>query len=200
MGTPFTSSSWYRVAELKPKLRPHSQIHRHRYRNQAWYVLQDHATGRVHRFTPAAYLFIGNMDGVKTVDQIWTDIAVQLDEDAPTQDEIIQLLSQLHSADMLQLDSRPDPDELFERLSRQRRSLLKRNVKNPLSITIPLWDPDRFLDRSIRLIQPLNGWIGLSPVFRLNRRITDVEGGSPWTMSDMYLRRYAREMARHSSS
>jgi putative peptide zinc metalloprotease protein len=161
MATPFTSSSWYRVAELKPRLRPHSQIHRHRYRHQPWYVLQDHATGRVHRFTPAAYLFIGNMDGVKTVDQIWTEIAVQLDEDAPTQDEIIQLLAQLHSADMLQLDSRPDPDELFERLSRQRRSLLKRNVRNPLSITIPLWDPDRFLERTVTLVQPLNSWIGL---------------------------------------
>jgi putative peptide zinc metalloprotease protein len=161
MAAPFTSSSWYRVAELKPKLRPHSQIHRHRYRHQPWYVLQDHATGRVHRFTPAAYLFIGNMDGVKTVDQIWTEIAVQLDEDAPTQDEIIQLLAQLHCADMLQLDSRPDPDELFERLSRQRRSLLRRNVRNPLSMTIPLWDPDRFLDRSIRLIRPILGWTGL---------------------------------------
>jgi putative peptide zinc metalloprotease protein len=161
MASSFTSSSWYRIAHLKPRLRAHSQIHRHRYRRQPWYVLQDHATGRVHRFTPAAYLFIGNMDGVKTIDQIWTEIAVQLDEDAPTQDEIIQLLAQLHSADMLQLDSRPDPDELFERLSRQRRSLIKRNIRNPLSITIPVWDPDRFLERTIRLVKPLNSSIGL---------------------------------------
>lgn len=160
MASSFTSSSWYRVAGLKPKLRPHSQIHRHRYRNQPWYVLQDHATGRAHRFTPAAYLFIGNMDGERTVDEIWAEIAVQLDEDAPTQDEIIQLLAQLHAADMLQLDARPDPDELFERFSRQRRSVLKRNVRNPLSITIPLWDPDRFLDRSINPARWAISWFG----------------------------------------
>ena len=28
------SSSWYRVADLKPRLRSHVQIHRHRYRGQ----------------------------------------------------------------------------------------------------------------------------------------------------------------------
>jgi putative peptide zinc metalloprotease protein len=161
MAEAFLSSSWYRIAALKPKLRPHSQIHRHRYRNQAWYVLQDHATGRSHRFTPAAYLFIGNMDGNRTVDQIWTEIAVQLDENAPTQEEIIQLLSQLHAADMLQLDSQPDSAELFERFSKQRRSILKRNLKNPLSMTIPLWDPDRFLERSLKLIRPVMNPLGL---------------------------------------
>jgi putative peptide zinc metalloprotease protein len=33
---PFLSSSWYRIAALRPKLREHAHIQRHRYRGHAW--------------------------------------------------------------------------------------------------------------------------------------------------------------------
>ena len=61
MAEPFLSSSWYRVYTLKPKLRLHVRIHRHRYRGSAWYVVQDPSTGKSHRFTPLAYYFIANL-------------------------------------------------------------------------------------------------------------------------------------------
>ena len=53
-GTLF-SPSWYRVAPLKPRLRSHVEMHRHSYRDEVWFILQDHASGRSHRLTPAAY-------------------------------------------------------------------------------------------------------------------------------------------------
>ena len=68
---PLFSSSWYRVAELQPRLRSHAQIHRHRYRGQTWYVLEDRASQRHHRFTPQAHLLIGLMDGQRTVQELW---------------------------------------------------------------------------------------------------------------------------------
>jgi putative peptide zinc metalloprotease protein len=159
MGEPFLSSSWYRVAGLRPKLRPHAQIHRHRYRSQAYYVLQDHASGRMHRFTPAAYLFIGRMDGKRTVDAIWSEVVEQLEDDAPTQDEIVQLLSQLHAADILQSDVTPDAGELFERYAKQ-QTTLRRNLRNPFAITLQLWDPDAFLERTLSVVGSLLGWAG----------------------------------------
>ena len=159
MGEPFLSSSWYRVAGLRPKLRPHAQIHRHRYRGQAYYVLQDHASGRMHRFTPAAYLFIGRMDGKRTVDAIWSEVVEQLEDDAPTQDEIVQLLSQLHAADILQSDVTPDAGELFERYAKQ-HTTFRRNLRNPFAIALPLWDPDAFLERTLPIVGPLFGWTG----------------------------------------
>ena len=60
------SPSWYRVAGLTPRIRSHARIHRHRYRGQTWYVLQDRATERFHRFSPAGYSLIGLMDGRRT--------------------------------------------------------------------------------------------------------------------------------------
>ena len=61
------SPSWYRVANLKPRLRSQSEIHRHFYRGERWHILQDHATGRHFRFSPIAYELIGLMDGQRTV-------------------------------------------------------------------------------------------------------------------------------------
>jgi putative peptide zinc metalloprotease protein len=86
------ASTWYRVADLKPRLRPHARLHRHRYRGELWYLLQDPISNRVHRFTPAARLFIAAMDGQRTVQKLWEMAQTHLGEDAPTQDEVINLL------------------------------------------------------------------------------------------------------------
>ena len=118
---PLFSSSWYRVAELQPRLRSHAHIHRHRYRGQTWYVLEDRASQRHHRFTPQAHLLIGLMDGQRTVQELWDIACDRLGDDSPTQEEVIQLLSQLHASDVLQCDVPPNAAELLERYERQRR-------------------------------------------------------------------------------
>ena len=101
------SPSWYRVADLKPRLRQHAELHRHDYRGKVWFVLQDHAGGRSHRFTPAAYRLIGLMDGERTVQELWDNFIEQEGDEAPTQDEVIRLLGQLHAADVLICDVTP---------------------------------------------------------------------------------------------
>ena len=60
------SSSWHSVAELKPRLISQARVHRHVYRGQVWYVVQDQTGGRYHRLSPEAYTLIKGMDGTKT--------------------------------------------------------------------------------------------------------------------------------------
>ena len=146
MPAPLLSSLWYRVADLKPKLRSHARLHRHRYRGQLWYLLQDPASGRVNRFTPAARLVIALMDGRRSVAALWEIANRRLGENAPTQDEMIQLLVQLHAADLLQSDVTPDVAELFDRGEQEERARYRRSFGNPMAIRIPLWDPDAFLN------------------------------------------------------
>ena len=143
------SPSWYRVAELKPRLRSHAQIHRHDYRGKVWFILQDHAAGRSHRFSPAAYRFIGMMDGKRTVQQLWDAINSQAGDQAPTQDEVIRLLGQFHAADAMICDVTPDSRELFRRYQKQKSMKLKQRFWSPMAIRIPLIDPERFLDRTL---------------------------------------------------
>ena len=155
------SRSWYRVAGLKPRLRSHAEIHRHDYRDEVWYVLEDTSSGRCHRFSTAAHYLIGLMDGERTVQQIWDAAVVRLGDDAPTQDETIRLLGQMHAADVLLCDLPPDSREIFERRERQDRQQLFQRLAQPLAVRIPLFDPDRFLTRWMPLVRPLFSWFGL---------------------------------------
>ncbi len=160
MAGPLFSDSWYRVAGLTPKLRTHTQINRHRYRGRIWYVLQDLSTDRVHRFSPAANLIIGLMDGRRTVQNIWESAATRLGDDVPTQDEMIQLLGQLHNADVLQSDVSPLTTELLERHDVQQRRTWQSSLMSPLSLRVPLFDPDRVLQRFLRPARLLFSWPG----------------------------------------
>ncbi|MCM2309625.1 MAG: efflux RND transporter periplasmic adaptor subunit [Sulfuritalea sp.] len=154
------STSWYRVASIRPRLRNHAQIHRHIYRDSVWYVLQNHSTGKFHRFTPVANLIIGLMDGRRTLQEIWDIACDRLGDEVPTQDEVIKLLSDLHRADVLQSDAPPDLKELQQRRIKHVRMRWKQYLGNPLSLRIPLFDPDRMLNRLMPFIRPLLGWRG----------------------------------------
>ncbi len=160
MTTSLYSPSWYRVSSLKPRLRSHVEIHRHNYRGDLWYILQDHVSGRFQRFTPAAYLLIGLMDGKQTVEEIWWVGRSQLGEDAPTQEEMIRLLSQLHAVDVLQCDVPPDTAELLKRFEKTQSVKWKQNVRNPLFMRFSLFDPERFLIWFKPFARPLFSWFG----------------------------------------
>jgi putative peptide zinc metalloprotease protein len=153
------SSSWYRVASLRPRLRGHVRIHRHQYRGERWYVLEDRVSRRMHRFNPPAYFVIGLMDGARSVQELWDAAIARFGDDAPTQDEMIRLLGQLHAADVLQVEVSPDVAELMRRAQRARRMNLLQKL-SPLALRIPLADPDRLLERMAHWYRPLFGWGG----------------------------------------
>ncbi len=154
------SPLWYRVAKLRPKLHSHIEIHRHDYRGLIWYLLEDTTTGRNHRFNPAAYQFIGLLDGNNNVQAIYKQICDQLEDFAPGQEEIIQLLGQLHAADLIQTNVLTDTEELFERQAKQKSSKLKQRFSNPVIQRIPLWDPEEFLNRHFNKVS----WLFTYPV------------------------------------
>src|SRR5699024_9214591 len=118
--TALHSNSWHRVSVLRPRLRSHVQLHRHVYRGEVWYVMQDHSSGEFHRYTPEANLLISLMNGRRTVQEIWDIVCAQLADDAMPQDEVIRLLSQLHNADVLLTDKSPDVVDLVDRRRKQR--------------------------------------------------------------------------------
>jgi putative peptide zinc metalloprotease protein len=162
MSEDLLSSSWYRVAAVKPCLREHARLHRMRYRGELWYLLQDPVSNQVHRFTPAARFVIAAMDGVRNVQQLWELANRRLGEEAPTQDDIIRLLGQLHAADLLRSDATPDTAEAYERGERQARQVRQRSYMNPMAIRLHLFDPDAMLNRLRPLIDLIwSKWGGL---------------------------------------
>jgi len=152
------SAFWYRVAELKPKLRYQVRFHRHEYRGEIWYALEDATSGRYHRFGLSAYQIIGRMNGERTLNDIWDSLNNLFDDDVPSQDEIIQLLGQLHAADLLLCDVPPDAEEVLLRNNERKLGKLKSRLTNPVAQRIPLWDPNRFLGRLSPWLRWLNHW------------------------------------------
>ena len=148
------SQSWYRVAELKPRLRSHTRFHHHVYRGRDWYILQDDSTGRFHRFSREAYFIVGLMDGRSSMHDIWEAACTRLGDDMPTQDEVINLLSYLHRSDALQTDKPPDMDDFGKRSRQEKTSRWIAMARSPAAMSFPIWDPDSFLDKSLFLVRP----------------------------------------------
>lgn len=155
---PTFSESWYRVADLKVKLRPSAQISRQHYRGDRWYVVRDPAGNQFHRLSAPAYNFVGLLDGSRTVAEAWELVGGQLADDAPTQNEVIQILSQLHAANLLEANVTPDAAVLLKRHKKQQQRKWQGRLMNILFPRIPLWDPDRFLVRWMPVMRHLLSW------------------------------------------
>ncbi len=159
---PTFSESWYRVADLRPRLRSTVQAHRQHFRGQLWQVLQDPAGSEFFRLSAPAYHFVGMLDGHRTVGEVWRACTEQLGDSAPTQGEAIQLLGQLYVSNLLSCELPPDAEGLFRRYRRRRVREVQSYLMSLLFLRIPLIDPDRFLDRWIALVGWLYSWFGLA--------------------------------------
>lgn len=142
------SRDWYRLAELKPQLHRHVEVHVHRYRQERSYVLQNHSTGQFRRLTPQAYLLIGLMDGNRTVETVWQLASERLGEELPTHEEIVQLIGDLSRSNILKMDHSGDAAESLRFGQEQKRKKWLGKLRSPLSVQIPLLDPNDFLDRT----------------------------------------------------
>jgi putative peptide zinc metalloprotease protein len=142
---PTFSESWYRVQSLRMKLRASAQISRQYYRGERWYVVRDPAGNQFHRLSDPAYRFVALLDGSRTVEQAWELCGGQLEDDAPTQPEVIQILSHLYSANLIDADITPDATILLRRHKQQSKRKMQGRMMNMLFPRIPMWDPDRFL-------------------------------------------------------
>jgi putative peptide zinc metalloprotease protein len=141
------SESWYRVANLRLGLRPHVQVHRQFFRGRRWYVVQDPFNNQFFRLQPAAYEFVARLRPSKTVEEVWTQCMERDPQNAPGQEDIIRLLSQLYFANLLQYDLPGDSRKLFERYKQRRQREVQSWFLNIMFARFPLLDPDEFLNR-----------------------------------------------------
>jgi len=157
--TQLVSSHWYRAAGIAPRLRQQLRIHAQRYRGQLWFVIEDRVNGRYHRFERRAWRIIRLLDGSLTLERLWQRLATEGGPDAPSQEDVLALLGQLHALDLLASGSLPDLAEAARRQRRLARMRWWQRYLNPLALRISLVDPDRFLRRAVGTLKPiLNGF------------------------------------------
>ncbi len=144
---------WNHVASLKPQLHKHISAHPHIFRGSRWYILSDAVRGKHLRFNDVAYEFIGRLDGDRTVDEVYQQVQSKLGEDSPSQKELIATLVQLFSIGALKSGIPTDVEQLFARHQAEKSNDRTRRLLNPLAIRFPLFDPDRFLNRTIPFVR-----------------------------------------------
>ena len=158
---PTFHEAWYRVAGLRPRLLSGVQVHRQHFRDQSWYVLENPTSDQYSRISEEAYRFIGLLNGRRIVSDVWRICNEQLGDRAPTQGEVIQLLGQLHAANLLYVELAPDSEALFNRYHQRVTREVQNYLMNLLFLRIPLLDPNRFLDRWVGIFGRVFSWVGL---------------------------------------
>ena len=156
------SDSWFRVAGMRVSLLPTVRVQRQRFRGRDWYVLEDSFTQRFFRLTPEAWAFVSRLTPDKTVEETWNEFRDCHPSQAPGQDAVIQLLSQLHVSNLLYFRHQPDNDAIVERVRRTRNRELAGKAMSFLFFRIPLLDPNAWLDRIRPFIRFITGpWMAV---------------------------------------
>ena len=165
MMEPLLAPDWYRVAHMRPRLRPGVRVSQQRVRGAPWYLLTDPISGRHHRFNDIAYRLIAACDGERTLDEVWAARAAADGDLAPTQGEAVRVFAQAFGANLFVGDVAPDAAAIVKAQMRGQRQRTRAAV-NPLAFKVPLWDPDAFLGAHIGrlrwLFTPLAGRIALA--------------------------------------
>lgn len=159
---PTFSPLWHRVRALKPRLRPHVQVTRQFYRGRRWHVVHDPASNAFYRLSPVGYELVGLLDGSRTVEEVW-NLSLELNGDAaPTQGEVIEMLGQMYSSNLLAIDINPETEQL---LSRGKDRVKRRMASQAIGIMyfrIRLFNPDRYLSWLTPILRPLINPLGFA--------------------------------------
>lgn len=141
-------STWLAIAPLRLRLAPQVRFSRQIIRGEVWFILQDPLSGRHFRVTSEAHLLLELLDGSRTLEQVYELAGRRQGEHRPSQQEIVDLVLQLHGSDLMRGMPKRGSRELAARAVAIRRARMMRTLKSPLTIRIPLINPDRFLERT----------------------------------------------------
>ncbi len=145
---------------MRPRLRPHVQITRQHYRGKRWHVVHDPSSNAFFRLSPVGHEFVGLLDGRRTVEEVWQLGLSRHGDDALTQNEVIQLLSQLHGSNLLSADTAPETEQL---LRRGRERIQKKAMQQAIGLMyfkVKLFNPDHILTWLEPIFRPVLNRIG----------------------------------------
>jgi putative peptide zinc metalloprotease protein len=151
---------WQHLAALRPRLAPHVRIDRQEVRGQLWYIIRDATSGRQFRVTPEAWHFVGLLDGERSVEAALEASQAVLGDMAPGEGEATRLLTQLSTLGLMVGEGSADAERLYDQAAKLQRSRRIAQMRTPLAIRFPLFDPDRVLVRLAPLGRAIFSRIG----------------------------------------
>ena len=149
------SDLWYRVGPTQPRLSAHARVVRQHFGATISYIVEDPASGQFYRMSESAHFFLGMLDGKTTVDQAWQACNEQLGDAAPTQREVIELLSRLQMYGLVLGEGALDAEMLEQRLQKARKQRTQKRTGRWMFPHVPLVNPEPWLKRHEKLCRAL---------------------------------------------
>lgn len=137
------------------------QITRQHYRGARWHVVHDPASNAYYRLSPVSHEFVSLLDGKRTVEQVWELSLTRHGDDAPTQNEVIQLLSQLFTSNLLSADVPPETEQLLRRGRERLGKKVQQQLIGLMYFRIKLFNPDFILRTLEPVFRPVLNRVGL---------------------------------------
>lgn len=141
--------SWFRVKDRHLGLLPGVELVRQHFKGERWYVVCDKLGHQYFRIRPEAYTFICHLEETATVAEAWEQVLRTDSANAPSQGDVVQLLSQLYRSGLLRGDQLIDIEALSDSRKAEKKSKLKQQWSNFLFLKIPLFNPDPFLKKTL---------------------------------------------------
>jgi putative peptide zinc metalloprotease protein len=111
------------------------------------YILQDPVSLRYFRLDEKQRFVVDRLDGTQTLEEIRAAYEQRFRPDRVTLEELEGFAAQLLDGGLAQTDSPQAGPRLFERAEKQRQQERWARLLNVLSLRVPLFNPNRLLDR-----------------------------------------------------
>ena len=145
MSASFFNDSWYKVSELRISLLASVVVQEQVFRTKKWIVLKDSSNEAFFRVSVETFQFLQALDTGQTVQQIWEGYVERFPRQAPSREEVVALITQLHASNLLYFKNDANAREISRRVDEARRNEWVQRLTSILYFKLPLWNPDAFL-------------------------------------------------------
>lgn len=148
MKTP-AASDVERRKKVRIRIRRDLDIAPQKYEGKTYYVVKDPVSLRYYRFKEQERFLIGLMNGRHTLDDAQKQFEQRFRPERLTLEDLESFAQQLLTAGLAQNESPQAGKQLFDRRKKRKRSEWMQTLTNILYIKIPVFDPDKLLERML---------------------------------------------------
>src|SRR5262252_2397971 len=138
-----------RRKKVRIRIRPDLDIAPQKYEGRTYYVVKDPVSLRYYRFKEQEHFLIGLMDGSYTLDDAQKAYEKRFRPERLTLEDLEGFAQQLLTAGLAHNESPQAGKQLFDRRKKRRRSEWMQTLTNILYIKIPIFDPEKLLNRML---------------------------------------------------
>ena len=138
-----------RRKKVRLRIRRDLNIAPQKYEGRTYYVVKDPVSLRYYRFKEQEHFLIGLMNGTTTLDDAQKKFEERFRPDRLTLEDLESFGQQLLTAGLAQNESPQAGKQLFDRRKKRRRSEWMQALTNILYIKIPVYDPDKLLEKML---------------------------------------------------